>query len=66
MCDVNNVYVYVIEEKRKQWVLAGCGNRSRVRKKGPRTKVEVNDRLKDKYQYFISILIMHVIYEFDL
>ena len=29
-CDVHYVYVYVIEEKQRHWVLSGCGNQFNV------------------------------------
>jgi len=29
-CDVHYVYVYVIEEKQRHWVLVECGNQSGV------------------------------------
>ena len=54
----------MIEEKKMYKVLVGCGNRSGVCMK--RIKVEAKDRLKDKYRYFILVLIMHVIYDSHL
>ena len=46
--------------------MQGLENDSMCVKIEQRTKEEVNNHLKDKYRYFISILIMHIVYDFDL
>ena len=60
-CDVHCVYVYVIKEK--YWMLVGYGNQYDVCTKKTKSKGRSKDRLKDKYQCFVSVLIMHVIYD---
>lgn len=52
--------------KRRHWVLAGMATVLVYIQKGQRTKVEAKDRPEDKYQCLILILIMRVIYDFDL
>lgn len=65
-CDVHCVHMCVIEENRCSRCFLGVLTDPMCACKGQTTKVEEKDQLKDKYKYFISILIMHIIYESNL
>jgi len=62
VCDANYVYVHMLEGKElgdfRVWKLIQSVY-------GIKTKVEAKDLLKDKYQYFPSVLLC-VIYDFGL
>ena len=63
VCDAHYVYVHMVEENALGvcWVWKQIQSAYWISK-----KLEDKDWLKDKYQYFISLLIMHVIYDSDL
>ena len=54
MCDAHYVYVHMVEEKALGvcWVWKSIRGVYRIK-----TKVEAKYRLKDKYQYFILVLL---------
>ena len=54
MCDAHYVYVNMVEDKALGVFLVWQPIQSM---NGIKTKVEAKDWLKDKYQYFISILV---------